>query len=190
VLRKLVTRPDLNGQHGKIEGYDDQSQRYCVKLDTTAAVVKVSPCNLVCAPKQAAETNPSEIMPPGTRVSIMNLTKRKELNGCTGKIDHFDKQLERYFVVLENAEGAVVKVKPSNVACTPKRKARKSTKSQGLMNPGTMVSLQNLTIRLDLNGRRGKIESYDASSKRYFVKLDSTAELVKVLPENVARVPK
>jgi hypothetical protein len=42
-----------------------------------------------------------------------------------------------------------------------------------------MVVLCNLTLRPDLNGSHGKVESYDVPFRRYFVKLESMVEVVK-----------
>jgi hypothetical protein len=173
LLTNLTVRMDLNGHSGKIQAFDNHSLRYSVILENTAEIVKVKPTNLVHPPKENA-TN-GDTLSPGTHVLLVNLAVRMHLNGCSGTIDRFDVQLGRYFVTLANSAEVVV-VKPLNVT---------AMKPSGILPPGTEVLLGDLVTRQDLNGQLGRIESYDDQSRRYFVRLETSAVIVMVSPSNL-----
>jgi NLI interacting factor-like phosphatase len=68
-----------------------------------------------------------------------------------------------------------------------KPKASGQAKPFEALPKGTAVSLRNLSVRTDLNGRCGNIDHYDELSERYLVSL-STSSIVKVRPANVIRL--
>mmetsp|Transcript_56212 Transcript_56212/g.133957 ORF Transcript_56212/g.133957 Transcript_56212/m.133957 type:complete len:356 (+) Transcript_56212:110-1177(+) len=99
----IESQPTLNGQKAEIIGYDDQTNRYKVKLKTKMEngrdVASLSPSNL--------------ILPVGTRAVVQGLEKKPELNGQMAKIIEFDATALRYTLQCQN--GSQIKIKLENL---------------------------------------------------------------------------
>jgi DnaJ domain len=140
------------------------------------------------ASPQPRSTTSAEIFPSGTVVSLRNLTAEflLDLNDSRGTIISYDAESGQYVVALEDT-AQEVKVEGFHLLCLEKPKARPPAKPFRALPHGTVVSLRNLSVRTDLNGRFGKVDRYDAHSGRYLVIL-STSNVVKVRPSNVIRL--
>ena len=97
----LTSKPELNGQPGRIVGMDSASGRYIVMVQSAAAtVVRLQPSNC--------------ILNPGLCVRLKGL-KQQDLNGQRAQVLDVDHSSGRYEVQL--SEGRQIRVKFENVVC-------------------------------------------------------------------------
>lgn len=89
-------------------------------------------------------------------VTICNLINKKELNGKTGKIIGICKDLGRYKI---NLEGQIIALKQDNF----------------IVPNETCISLHNLN-RKDLNGKKGRILSFNSEDKRYKIGINKNLQ--------------
>lgn len=97
-LKGLVSRPEKNGDRGKIEQYDPRSGRYIVVLEDTDETMKVKPSNLL----------------QHVHVKLHGLESKPEWNGERATIIAWDQKNERYNVYVMGLSKAMG-LKPSNV---------------------------------------------------------------------------
>merc|ERR1711907_534873 len=97
-LKGLVSKPERNGDRGKIVQYDPSSDRYVVYLEDSDETMKVKPSNLL----------------QHARATIRGLEGRAELNGQTATILAWDDSKNRYNAYVPSISRAV-SLKPSNI---------------------------------------------------------------------------
>eukprot|EP00980_Cylindrotheca_fusiformis_P028375 scaffold22596_cov131-Cylindrotheca_fusiformis.AAC.4 len=97
-LKGLVSRPEKNGDRGKVEQYDASSGRYIVVLEDTDETMKVKPSNLL----------------QHVHVKLYGLESKPEWNGQKATIIAWDANKERYNVYVMGLSKAMG-LKPSNV---------------------------------------------------------------------------
>jgi hypothetical protein len=83
-LKGLVSRPEKNGDRGKVEQYDPKSGRYIVVLEDTDETMKVKPSNLL----------------QHVHVKLHGLESKPEWNGEKATIIAWDQKNERYNVYV------------------------------------------------------------------------------------------
>jgi hypothetical protein len=83
-LKNLVSRPEKNGDRGKVEVYDSKSGRYIVVLEDTEETMKVKPSNLL----------------QHVHVKLHGLESKPEWNGEKATIIAWDQKNERYNVYV------------------------------------------------------------------------------------------
>ena len=96
-LKGLVSRPDKNGDRGKVRKYDPRSGRYVVMLEDTGESMSVKASNLL----------------QHIHVKLHNLESKPEWNGQRGTIIAWDESNQRYNVHVMGLQRAV-SLKPSN----------------------------------------------------------------------------
>ena len=89
-------------------------------------------------------------------VTICNLVNKKELNGKIGKIIGICNDLGRYKI---NLEGQVIALKQDNF----------------IVPNGTCISLYNLN-RQELNGKKGRVLSFNSEDKRYKIGINKNLQ--------------
>jgi len=100
-LRGLKTG-ELNGQTGRIKGYDQQAGRYDVLVDSRTVALK--PKNLtICTPK----------------VRLEGIQSRPDFNGKLGTILDYEGGAINRYVVKVAGTGELIKVSPQNVRLPP-----------------------------------------------------------------------
>lgn len=62
---------------------------------------------------------------------------------------------------------------------------RRQPKRYNAIPTGTTVSLKGLISKPEKNGDRGEVLDYDASTERYFVRIEDSDETLKVRPSNL-----
>lgn len=105
------------------------------------------------------------VIHPGTRVLVQNLSGNRELNGQSGTIESYDKSKGRYDVLLNGRRQ--VALKPVNLVL--------------LISGVRIIGLQS---RPEMNGRTGMINGFDHNEERYTVVMDGGSAL-KVKTANV-----
>ena len=97
-LTGVSSQPQLNGQSGRIEGFDDASGRYLVRVMGRMAALLMS----------------SIILPPGARVKLVSFVgKGATYNGLVGTVVSVDRDEGRYIVQVP--EGSRLSVGMKNV---------------------------------------------------------------------------
>jgi hypothetical protein len=97
-LKGLISRPENNGDRGKVEQYDPKSGRYIVVLEDSEETMKVKPSNLL----------------QHVHVKLHGLESKPEWNGEKATIVAWDEKNERYNVYVMGLSKAMG-LFPSNV---------------------------------------------------------------------------
>jgi hypothetical protein len=98
IVTGIESRPEFNGQHGTIRGWQSDSGRYAVQLNSG----------------QAMGLLPAKVrLPMGTRVTLQGLSSEQH-NGVRGEILRYDAEHGRY-IVKTAPSGSNLKVKLENV---------------------------------------------------------------------------
>merc|ERR1719171_319745 len=131
----------------------------------------------------------TDVLPVGVAVRAHSLQGQPELNGCIGKVIGFD--LGKGRLVVEIA-GRQVGLKPSN--CAQKAIAEdgeehwadddKAKSQEVSWSPGTVVCVEGLVSKPEMNGKRGTLRTFDSASGRFDVEL-SASEVVRLKPANI-----
>jgi hypothetical protein len=106
-LTGIASKPEWNGQKGKVVGYDEGKSRYHIQLSGSSSSGSVG---------SVASLSPSNIiLPTNTRVKVDGLTSAKgsAMNGRMGQITSYDASAERYVVQIGPQES--MKLKLDNV---------------------------------------------------------------------------
>jgi len=93
----MEKRPEYNGRQGHVEGYDEASGRYHVRLG--AQTVALQPASIILA--------------TGSRGRVVGLVNGAQYNQRVGKVLDFDRGAGRYVVQLD--EEHQLRVKPANL---------------------------------------------------------------------------
>ena len=107
-----------------------------------------------------------DVIPNGTVVSLKGLINASERNGDRGIIQTFDREKERYVVLLEDSD-QTMSVRPSNLL-------------QHLH-----VHIQGLGNRPELNGSVGTVIAWNESKARYAIYSMSQKKVFELKPQNV-----
>merc|ERR1719253_493038 len=103
-LQGIESQPALNGQHGEVIQFNEDSGRYTVKLrikmENGRDVIGLTPANI--------------ILKTGTRVVTTGLSN-EQFNGQMAQIVDVDRSALRYTVQCQN--GKQIKIKLENVLC-------------------------------------------------------------------------
>lgn len=118
------------------------------------------------AARQPQEKRYYDAIPAGTVVSLKGLVSKPERNGDRGEVQQYDPRSDRYVVVLEDTD-ETMSVKPSNLL------------------QHVHVKLHDLESRPDLNGKRGTILAWNATSERYNVYIIALSKALGMKPSNI-----
>jgi hypothetical protein len=110
-----------------------------------------------------------------TFVTIAGLQGNPELNGKYGKVLSFDEGSGRYTVKINNSAKTVA-IKRDNLQAV------------ATFAINTFVTIAGLAARQDLNGKYGKVLSFDEGNGRYTVAINNTAQTVAIQPDNLQAV--
>jgi hypothetical protein len=102
VVFSLASRSDLNGRRGIVQSFMPESGRYRVLVDGEQASIALKPANLQAAPAV------------GSKVILVSLVSRSDLNGRTGFVQTFNCATARFEVKVEG-EDTILSLKPLNL---------------------------------------------------------------------------
>jgi len=104
VVFSLASRSDLNGRTGIVQSFMPESGRYRVLVDGEQASIAIAlkPANLQAAPAV------------GSKVILVSLVSRSDLNGRTGIVQTFNCATARFEVKVDG-EDTILSLKPLNV---------------------------------------------------------------------------
>merc|ERR1719152_92769 len=102
-----------------------------------------------------------------TGTKVTGVTSDVSLNGKSGTVVGWDSEKERYSVRLSSLPRAL-SLRPECV----------------VLPAGTCVTIRDVQAKPQLNGKRGKVQSYDYGAARFVVQL-SGSEQVKLRPANL-----
>ena len=98
---------------------------------------------------------------------------RSDLNGRRGIVRTLVSESGRYTIQVDG-ENASIALKPHNLQPAP--------------TPGSNATLISLASRSELNGRRGIVQSFDADSMRFRVKVEGEEKHISVKADNLHEV--
>jgi len=137
-------------------------------------------------PAESKEPEPEEpLFTDGSRIEIIGLAKRPDLNGQAGSIIKWHADVGRYEVRMDKF-GMIIKAKPANVMYatvqtdTAAKEQNESTKFGEFPRDVKVeiFGLQSEAARW-LNGQEGTVVGYDEEAKRYEIKLCRDVNQVK-----------
>lgn len=157
------------------------------------------------------------LLEAGTAVTVNGLKARPDLNGKTANIVAYVPERERYHLTMDEGEQEELYLKPANVEAisggdeepvveAPAPEAPVETPAAPvetpaaaaapppepavpeLMEPGTVVEVNGLKARPDLNGKHGTVVAYAADRERYHVNIVGTEEETYLKPANISIV--
>lgn len=148
----------------------------------------------------------ADVLPVGAAVRAHGLQGQPELNGCVGKVIGFDLGKERLVVEFADGKGGKPskgegKGKGRQVALRPANCAQKAFAEDGeehwadepatwandpavSWSPGTVVCVEGLVSKPEMNGKRGTLRTFDAASGRFDVEL-SASEVLRLKRANI-----
>jgi hypothetical protein len=154
VLSGLQSQPQLNGQCGTIQQWEDSAQRYTVVLESSGLPIALRPQNV----HQTAQVT---LQGP--------LASRSDLVGAQGTIVGWDEARQRYQVQLAQT-GTTISVKPLNVILP--------------INTRVCVRNLRNANSVKFNGQFGTIRDYDAQAGRYVVEMGLENAMLRVRASN------
>ena len=108
------------------------------------------------------------VIPPGTIVSLKDLSSKPEYNGDRGVVRGHDAQKKRYLVELEDSEnGESLSVKPENLL------------------QHVHVKLHDIQSQPELNGKTGTVITWCQTKERYNIYVSSLKKVFGLRPGNV-----
>jgi len=149
IVQNLKTSSHLNGKIGKILDYNDNNNRYIVKLRDGKNI-------------SLSINNIHQILD----IEITGLTKNTTLNGNMGKTVGFDPKSNRYKVLVDDE---VIALKNDNI----------------IISNNSSIEIVDLQNNVNINGKRGKIISYDRSTSKYTITLSNNKK-IKIKKNNVS----
>ncbi|CAD7957459.1 unnamed protein product [Amoebophrya sp. A25] len=108
---------------------------------------------------------PSEI-PPGQKVTVVNVRSQPQHNDQQGTVREYDKEKARYIIELQT--GTTLSLKAENLS---------------LEVDGCVI--KGLQSKAELNNQKGKVLKYDAEKDRYTVQIFSSNQVIAVPVHNV-----
>ncbi|KAL7511119.1 hypothetical protein ACHAXN_009328 [Cyclotella atomus] len=100
VIQDLVNSPHLNGQRGKVNQYNQQTERYLIKLDSNNVTIALKPENIL------------QVL----TIKILGLVSQPLFNGKEGTIVSYNKDRNRYVVrVSLPNETKEISIKAQNI---------------------------------------------------------------------------
>jgi hypothetical protein len=100
IIQDLVNSPHLNGQRGKVQQFNQQTERYLINLDSNNVTIALKPENILQVPT----------------VKILGLVSQPLFNGRDGTIVSYNKERNRYVVrVSLPNETKEISIKASNI---------------------------------------------------------------------------
>jgi hypothetical protein len=106
------------------------------------------------------------VIPPGTIVSLKDLSNKSEYNGDRGVVKRYVRETKRYLVELEDSE-ETLSVKPENLL------------------QHVHVTLHDIQSQAELNGRTGTIITWCPTKERYNIYVASLKKVYSLRPGNV-----
>ena len=124
----------------------------------------------------------------GSAVRLLGLQSRPELNGAVGDITGIKMGKGRWMVKLrKRAPEPEPEPEPeTELESAPEPKMEVAMDEEHLP-PGTVVRVTGLTSALDLNGRKGRIESFVPDKGRYMVRFDGVPRPKGLKPDNLEK---
>ena len=147
-LHGLQRRPELNGREGVVVKHDLTTQRFGVLLEGETKPLALKPDNL--QPLQ---------LPAGTRVRLMGLLSRPELNGQVGTVDSTDEALDSVDVLTDGGE--LVSARAEWLWLLPPRAADGGAISDEAVFEEAQCLLSAGNLELYHGGSRGAMRLYD-----------------------------
>lgn len=154
LINGVCSKPELNGKVATVQNYNADRDRYTVVVQGGENDGPVA-------------LGPDKLEHLVQGVHIVGLSGRPELNGQQATVVNFDKESGRFRVQVESKK-EVVSLKPDNF----------------IMPDGTSVEIMGVQKQPQLNGRRGKIRSFDKATGRYNVQF-SASDVKSMKPANV-----
>ena len=96
----VTSDTSLNGKTGTVVGWDDEKERYSVRLSSLPRALSLRP---ECV-----------VLPPGTCVTVRDVQAKPQLNGKRGQIQSYDYGAGRFLVRVSATEQ--VKLRPANLS--------------------------------------------------------------------------
>ena len=111
----LQAKPELNGQFGTVDSFDDPSGRYCVRLEEGGASFKLKPANLTEAAARPAAAAAAASARPLTSSELALQERLKALTKSTGSMWVFrrmgyseDENPQHMGMIMDGGSGMVV----------------------------------------------------------------------------------
>ena len=95
----VTSDTSLNEKTGTVVGWDEEKERYSVRLSSQTRALSLRP---ECV-----------VLPAGTCVTIRDVQAKPQLNGKRGKVQSYDYGAGRFVVQLSGSEQ--VKLRPANL---------------------------------------------------------------------------
>ncbi|KAF4673516.1 hypothetical protein FOL46_007006 [Perkinsus olseni] len=132
----------------------------------------------------------------GTRVEVLGLKSKPELNGTCGTVVGKNKSSGRFEVKLDKT-GSIMAIKPDNLMYAPETaeqvaERKKKQEESGIFPDGCAVHISGLksVSATWINGQEGIVIGWNPDKKRYDVKLNCDGSIKQLKPENVrVKVP-
>eukprot|EP00746_Dinoflagellata_sp_MGD_P127599 gnl/MRDRNA2_/MRDRNA2_62133_c1_seq1.p1 gnl/MRDRNA2_/MRDRNA2_62133_c1~~gnl/MRDRNA2_/MRDRNA2_62133_c1_seq1.p1 ORF type:complete len:448 (-),score=64.31 gnl/MRDRNA2_/MRDRNA2_62133_c1_seq1:41-1384(-) len=200
MIQGIQSQPELNGQKAKVEQFDSAKQRYTViperqdgkrfRRGQDSDVLDMdSKCSVSVSTEKLVQLVP---------VHVRGLTGQTMLNRCKGTITGCTDDNGRYIVEVRPDKSCIAKFPfTSSLPSLPTStyglyddqvaggKTVVSLKPENVMLPrGVVVKVVGVFKQPELNGRRGKILSFDHEEGRYSVQM-SRSEIKQLKPDKL-----
>ncbi|KAF4675164.1 hypothetical protein FOL47_008171 [Perkinsus chesapeaki] len=142
--------------------------------------------------QQTVELNESEAnFSVGTRVEVLGLKSKPELNGTCGTVIGKNAKSGRFEVKLDKTN-SIMAIKPDNLMYAPETaeevaERKKKQKESGILPDGCLVHAAGLKSASAtwINGQEGIVVGWNPDKKRYDIKLNCDGSIKQLKPENV-----
>ncbi|CAE8596229.1 unnamed protein product, partial [Polarella glacialis] len=167
----LIGRPELNGCHGVVGGWDEDESRWKVEMDDGSRK-SFRPENT--EPATAEEPASGPAISPGSRVRVGGLQSRTDLNGCMGTAVEWDAAEGRWKVRMDDGSGKMFTSDNLELVGSflPAAEYANLTPAGPAVAPGSRVRVGGLQLRPDLNGCIGTAVEWDVAEGRWKVRMD------------------
>ncbi|EER16831.1 hypothetical protein Pmar_PMAR011345 [Perkinsus marinus ATCC 50983] len=127
----------------------------------------------------------------GTRVEVLGLKSKPELNGTSGTVVGKNSRSGRFEIKLDKT-ASIMAIKPDNLMYAPETaeeaaERKKKQKESGILPDGCAVHVAGLKSASAtwINGQYGIVVGWNSDKKRYDVKLNCDGSIKQLKPENV-----
>lgn len=177
----VTSTPELNGEEGTIVKFDDEKNRWIIKLDSTGKGKGIKTENLekvatagegakivdgvstgeegsAAKKKEAGNQQGNPDLKPGARIKIFGIRSTPELNDQTGTIVKFDEKIDRWIVKIDST-GKGKGVKAENLEVIPAEGGEGEHKQEAVSIG--LTSKSNTTRSLDRGKMTGQVGDVD-----------------------------
>ena len=163
ILHSLQAQPELNGLSGRVFGFDEESRRQSVTLQSGEQVA-VRSANIA---DQCLQSEPDRLLDVGSLVSLRNLHARLELNGFDGRVISFNEASKRCVVRL--ARGDQVAIRPANLSSQSESSCSEARRDN--MPPASPCDEHDLRVDFEIELQRrsgGRPYEAELGAQHYF----------------------